>query len=276
MAAQAADELKSMRLGQFTGTALPISIATTPAKPTLSAGGVAGAQFDAFAKDQVAQLAMAQHAYQDAMGPQQKYKLVEQQLDLLLKEKLIDQNAYNAAWAQAIDLRSRSAKKGLEGAVDEFNPNGGKMQQLRQRMDTLRAMQSKGVDLGGDKLNAGDLAAIDEEMQAITEEEDKILIKTGGIATGFKAWADGLQRVKSEGEFTFEMLSQATRGFEEHAAKTWIDILEIQRKAGETTRQEHRRLLIELRTLWAGYFNDLAKMAMTHGIEKLLASAGGM
>jgi hypothetical protein len=237
--------------------------------PTLGAGGTGAAQLDTFANDQAAQLKMAAQAYQDAMGPQQKYELVEQELDLLLKEKLIDQNAYNAALAQAVDLKSKSAKKGLEGSVDALNPGGGQMQQLRQQMDALRAMASSGVGLDGSKLNAGDLAAIKLQMQAITEEEDKILLKTGGVDAGFKAWADDLQRVKSEGEFTFEMLTQASKGFEDNAVKSIMQILETQRGG-------HANLIKQLRSMWSNYFDNLAEMAMKQGLQKLLAPVGTM
>jgi hypothetical protein len=245
----------------------PVSLATPAMMPTLSAGGLAGAQFDTFAKDQVAQLKMAEQAYQDAMGPQQKFKLTEQELDLLLKEKLIDQNAYNAALAQAISLKTRSAKQGLGGAVDELNPGGGKMQELQQRMQALQAMVAKGQGLDGAKLNAGELAAVKLEMQAIEEEEDKILMKTGGIDTGIKAWADDLQRVQSEGEFVYAMLTQATKGFEDNAAKSLIQILEAQRGG-------HAKLIQQLRTEWSNFFNSLAEMALKHSIEKLLAPVG--
>jgi hypothetical protein len=247
--------------------ATPISITTAPVEPTLGAGGLGGAQFDTFAKDQVAQLKMAAQAYEDAMGPQQKYELAERELKLLLDEKLISTNAYNAALSQRINLRSRSAKQGLEGDVDQLNPGGGRMQELQQRMEELQAMQSTGLGLDGAKLNVGDLAAVKLEMQAITAEQDQILLKTGGIDAGFKAWANDLQRVESEGQFVFQELTQATKGFEDDAAKSLIDMLDAERGG-------HEKMLKDLRKMWASYFDSLAEMAIKHQIAKLLAPLG--
>ena len=210
---------------------------------------------------------MAAQAYEDIMGPQQKYKLTEQELDLLLKEKLIDQNAYNAALAQAISLKARSAKQGLEGSVDQLNPGGGKMQELQQRMQALQGMQSTGTGLDGSKLDAGDLAAVQLEMQAIAAEQDQILLKTGGIDAGIKAWADDLQRVQSMGEFVFDTLSQATKGFEDDAAKSLLDMLEVQ-KGG------HDKMIKQLRTMWSGFFNGLAEKGLKFGMQQLLAPIG--
>lgn len=244
------------------------SFAAPTVMPTLGAGGLAGSQFDAFAKDQAAQLKMAAQAYEDAIGPQQKYKLAEQELDFLLKNKLIDQNAYNAALAQAINLKNSSAKKGLEGGIDAVNPGGGMMQELQTRMTSLQGMQKTGIGLDGAQLNAGDLAAVKLEMQAITEQEDKILLKTGGINAGFNAWIDGLKRVESEGEFTFQLLTQATKGFEDNAVKSFLEIL-------ETEKGGHAKLIKELRQQWASFFNGLAEMALKNQLNKLLAGTLG-
>jgi hypothetical protein len=247
---------------------VPVSIPAAVAPfPTLGAGGLGGAQFDAFAKDQGAQLKLAASAYEDAMGPQDKYKLGEERLDLLLQKGLIDTRAYTAAMAELIDLRSRSAKKGLEGSVDELNASGGHMQQLQQRMVALRGMQSSRTGLDDEPLNSNDLAAVKLEMQAITDEEDKILLKTGGINAGIKAWGDELQRVKSAGEVTFEMLSQAQSGFEENVAKSFTAIFEIQ-------RGKQQSLINELRKMWSSYFTGLAQMGMKNAISQLMAPVG--
>jgi hypothetical protein len=267
LAKQALDLLnKPLPGGEPKGTALPFDLAT-PAMPTLGAGGRAAAKFDTFANDTVAQYAMASQAIDDAMSPQQKYKLVEQELDLLLGKKLIDQNAYNASLAQAIDLRSRSAKQGLEGAVDELNPGGGKMQELQQRMDALRGMQSSGLGLDGTKLNAGDLAAVQLAMEGIADEQNKILLKTGDINVGIKAWADDLQKVQSAGELAFEALSQASKGFEDNASQSFFLILNSQ-------RGQQRQLIHDLEAMWSKYFEGLAQMGMKKGMDQLLAPVG--
>ena len=84
-------------------TIAPTGQAPTFAGPTLSGGAplsAAGAKLDAFANDPAAQLRMAAQAYQDALSPQDKYKIGQQELSLLLGKGLIDQNAYTAAMAQ--------------------------------------------------------------------------------------------------------------------------------------------------------------------------------
>jgi hypothetical protein len=274
-AQQALDELGKMHFGEPKKDApLPVSLAGPTVMPTLGAGGMAGEQFDAFAKDQNAQMELLKNAQEKALGPQEQYALGKQKLDLLqakendlLARGAISLEAYaantrsiTAAETQLIDLKSRSAKKGLEGQIDAFNPGGGQMQQLQARMEALRGMQSSHVGLDGSQLDAGDLAAVALEMKAITAEEDQILLKTGGINAGIKAWADGLQRVKSEGEFTYELLTQAVKGFEDNAVKSLENILE--RQGGG-----NQKLIKELRTMWAGYFNSLAEMALKHQLD---------
>ncbi len=242
-----------------------------PTIPTLGAGGTAAAEFDKFANGPTAavdQLKMAARAYEDALGPQQKYKLVEQELDLLLQKHLINQNAYNAALAQAISLKSREGKTGLGGEVDNLNPGGGKMQELQERYRTLQGQLSSGTALDGSALNAGDIAAVKLAMQEITEQEDQILLKTGDVGAGIKAWADNLQQVKSAGTFVFQELTQATKGFEDDAVKSIFDVLEVQ-------RGQHEKMIKQLRTMWSNYFNSLAQEAMKHQLDKLLAPVAG-
>jgi hypothetical protein len=236
--------------------------------PTLGPGGTAGAQFDTFAASQGAQMKMAAQAFEDALGPQQKYKLVEQELDLLLQKKLIDQNAYNAALAQAISLKSREGKQGLGGEVDAVNAGGGRMQELQQRSSTLQAQLTSGTALDGTALNPNDIAAVKLAIQGITDEEDKILLKTGDVNAGIKAWADSMQQVKTAGTFVFEELTQATKGFEDDAVKSFTDILEVQ-------RGQHQKMINELRKMWANYFTNLAQEALKHQLDKLLAPVAG-
>ena len=151
--------------------------------------------------------------------------------------------------------------------MDALNAGGGKMQELRQQMDALNRASTTGRTDDGVTLSADALAAVKLEMQAILAEEDQILLKTGGINAGIKAWADGLQRVKSEGEFALDMLDQATKGFEDNAVKSIENILE--RQGGG-----NRKLIEELRKQWANYFDSLASMALKHQLDRLLAPLG--
>src|SRR5208282_3455933 len=96
------DELMQKGLpGGKAGIAAPPVIAAPVVTPTLGAGGDTAAQFDQFAKDQAAQLKLAAQAYQDLISPQDKYKIAQQELNLLLEKGLIDQQAYTAAMQKA-------------------------------------------------------------------------------------------------------------------------------------------------------------------------------
>jgi hypothetical protein len=152
--------------------------------------------------------------------------------------------------------------KAWQGA-DALNAGGAKMQELRQQMDALRRASSTGKTDDGVALSSDALAAVRLEMQQIQDEEDKILLKTGGIDSGFRAWLDSLQQVESEGQFVFSMLSQASKGFEDTAAGSLVKIL-------ESHHNQHTKLIHELRQMWESYFAGLTKMALEHGMAKLL------
>ncbi|HTR22723.1 MAG TPA: hypothetical protein VMI10_01975 [Terriglobales bacterium] len=93
----------------------------TPQLPTLGAGGTAGAQVAAFEADSVAQLRLAAQAYQDALGPADRYRIVQQELVYLRdkKDPLIDQTVYNAALAKAYDemVKAESGARHLEEQI---------------------------------------------------------------------------------------------------------------------------------------------------------------
>jgi hypothetical protein len=163
-----------------------------------------------------------------------------------------------------IELQAtENAGKAFEGASN-LSAGGARMQELRQQMEALQAMQSSGVGTDGSQI---DSAALQLEMQAITEEEDKILVKTGAIDAGIKAWADDLQRVKSAAEITLESLGQATKGFEDTATKSLMAPLEAQK-----TRQS--QLINDLRKMWSSYFASLAQMGIKQGLSQLMAPVG--
>lgn len=147
--------------------------------------------------------------------------------------------------------------------VDSLNAGGAKMQDLRAQMDALRRAASTGKTDDGTVLSADALAAVKLEMQHITEEEDKLLVETGGVNSGFRAWLDSLQAVESEGKIVFDLLTQASKGFESTAADSLVKIL-------ETHKGQHTKLIHELRAMWESYFASLAQSAIKHGLEKLL------
>jgi len=151
--------------------------------------------------------------------------------------------------------------------VDALNASGGHMRELQQQMDALRRAASTGQTDDGTALSPATLAAVRLEMRAITDEQDKLLLKTGDIGTGFRAWIDDLQKVQSAGELTFEALSQASKGFEDTAIKSVMTVMDAQ-------RGEHRKLIAELEKMWSQYFASLAQMGMKKGMDQLLAPLG--
>jgi hypothetical protein len=101
------------------------------AMPTLGAGGLAGAKLDTFAKDQTAQLKMAAQAYEAGMTAQEKYRLGAQELDLLVKENLIDDTARAAAMTQ-LDEQLVKAASSTHKLQEE-------MQKMLERSDSAAA-----------------------------------------------------------------------------------------------------------------------------------------
>lgn len=151
--------------------------------------------------------------------------------------------------------------------VDALNAGGSRMLELQQQMDALRRAASSGQTDDGSPLSPSTLAAVRLEMQAIADEQDKLLLKTGSIDTGFKAWADDLQRVQSAGELTFQALTEASKGFEDNAAKSFMMVLNSQ-------RGEQRKLIHDLEAMWSSYFSSLAQMGLKKGMDQLLAPVG--
>jgi hypothetical protein len=151
--------------------------------------------------------------------------------------------------------------------VDALNGGGSRMLELQQQMDAMRRASTSGQTDDGTALSAASLAAVRLEMRAITDEQDKLLLKTGDIDVGIKAWADDMQKVQSAGELTFEALTQASKGFEDTAAKSLMTVMDSQ-------RGEQRKLIADLEKMWSQYFNSLAQMGMKKGMDQLLAPLG--
>lgn len=171
-----------------------------------------------------------------------------------------------------IELQAmQNASKAWEGA-DALSASGSKMYELQQQMATLRSAATTGKvrdDSGAEStLSADALAAVHLRMQELTEEEDKLLLKTGGINDGFQAWLHSLDMVESEGTTVFNALTQATKGFESTAADSLVKIL-------ETHAGQHQKLIHQLRQMWESFFAGLAKMAIQRGLQGLLAPIAG-
>ena len=126
---------------------------------------------------------------------------------------------------------------------------------------------STGRGPGGELLSDSDVAGVRLQMQEIDDQMDKFLLKTGGVNTGFEAWVHSLQVVESEGQFVFNALTQATKGFEATAADSLIKIL-------ESYHHSHQAMIHQLQKMWEGFFAGLAKTAIEHGLQTLMKPVG--
>ncbi len=204
-------ELPSTNLpgGVSTSAATPVSIATTPAQPTLGAGGTTGAQFDAFSNDRVAQLKAAAAAYQDLVTPQQKYELAQQELNLLLKEGLIDQTAFTAAL--------QKANEQLVQGEDHIHKMQEDLQKLLERSTSATAgVQAFFLQLQVDAAQNGKFA-FDLLNQGLKGFEDEL---TKAVFTGKAHWED-LFRSMTESAFKF-MLNKDIAGLFQMIGNTGV------------------------------------------------------
>ena len=229
--------------------------------------------------DQMAQLGAGMHGA-DAAGEVQK--LVEQAAELAaVHNALLAGSPYAALETQVQKLakgyhlaadgvramlilheQMQSRLKAVE-AVSAMDPSGAQMQGLAIQRDELEKLAEQWRQIGKD------VSPITLELQRITAEEDAILLKTGNVGDGFRAWLNALQVVESNGKFIFDALSSASKGFEETAAHSIIAIV-------ETHKNQHIKLIHELRAMWESYFAGLAKMGLEYGMKKVLADIPGL
>jgi hypothetical protein len=157
--------------------------------------------------------------------------------------------------------------KAFEG-VEGLSATGSKVRDLQAQYAALGRMQSTGQTSDGRQLSASELAAVNLEMRQITEEIDKIVVKTGDANAGFQAWVNGLQNVQSQGAFVLSMLDTVTKGAEDNAAKSIVDII-------ENYRGSHAKLIKELKAMWLHYFAELTEMAVKNAMMKGVAGLAG-
>jgi hypothetical protein len=138
---------------------------TANAQPTLGAGGSTAAQLDTFTKDLAAQLKLAAQAYEEVVTPQQKYQLAQSELNLLLKQGLIDQNAFTAAMQKAREEMAKATDQ-MEKLLKEGGAAGG----FKAFMIQLQGQGSKGSDaqFTFDLLNKGLQGFEDQTVKALT------------------------------------------------------------------------------------------------------------
>ena len=229
---------------------------------------------------QMTELSAAMH-FADASGALQK--LVDKVADLRgAHAAMLSGSPYPALEAEAIKLASD-----YHLTVDEVRQQliqAKQLEEANKAIEAVHALQPGGegsriADIERQVAAAKEMAAANKDnenvqmavglyLQQMTTEEDAILVKTGGVAAGFRAWLDELQAVESEAQTVKALLDQATKGLESTAGDAIVKII-------ETHKDQHQKLMHELRQMWENYFAGLAKMAIQHGLQKLLAPAAG-
>lgn len=195
-------------------------------------------------------------AVQRALLAGSPYPQIEAEVQKLALDYRISADAARQLLTTTQQLEA--SNKAIE-SVRAIQPGGAgsRVAELEREAAAVRDMAAANKD------NENVQLAARLRLQEISAEEDAILLKTEGIGAGFHAWVDALQAVESEGQFVFGLLTQATKGFEATAADSLVKIL-------ETHKDQHAKLIHELRQMWEGYFAGLAKMAIQHGLQKLL------
>jgi hypothetical protein len=177
-------------------------------------------------------------------------------------------DAVNAYRRALIALHATENESKAFEAVENLSATGSKVGDLHAQYAALARMQSSGQTDDGRQLNASELAAVNLEMREITDEIDKIAVKTGDVNSGFKAWLDNLQNVQSNGQMVLSMMDAITKGAEDNAAKSIVDII-------EKYRNGHHALIKELKAMWEHYFAELTEMAIKNAMTKGMASLIG-
>jgi hypothetical protein len=193
---------------------LPTKIATgpapqlggaTPIAPTLGAGGTTGAQYDVFSKDQTAQLKLAAQAYQDIVTPAQKFSLTQSELNLLLKEGLIDQTAYTAAMQKAREEEAKGTDQ-LQKLLEKTDSAAAGMQAFFLQLENGAGKSGSGT-FTFDLLNKGLQGFEDETVKALT-----------GAKTNWRSYFESLDQMalkfmlNKEIAGLFKMLSNTSFG----------------------------------------------------------------
>ena len=192
------------------------------AMPTLGAGGLPAAQLDAFAKDQVAQLALIAKAQESNITLAQKYGIEMAKLDIAFQGR-----------NDAASLATKQAA--VNALINEY---------------TSAAVKA---------------ATATEKLQ---EQMQRLLERSTEAGAGLQAFLIQLRiDASEEARFVYDALTSATKGAESTAADSLIKII-------ESHKDQHQKLIHELRAMWESYFGGLAKMALEHGMQKLLAPVG--
>jgi hypothetical protein len=165
-----------MEAPKWSGTIAPTGAApqfTMPSiMPTLGAGGATAAQFDAFKSDATAQIKLMAQAFGDLITPAQKFKLIQDELDLVLKNSDGSwKDAKNGASAYAAALQE--AQKEMTKASDaqkkmlEDNGAAGGFQAFLKQLEGQDTQGATGKAVFN-MLNQGLQGFEDETVKALT------------------------------------------------------------------------------------------------------------
>ena len=140
--------------------------------PVLGPGGSIGAQFDAFKNDVTAQAQFLAQAYENLVTPEQKIKLAEDELDLVLKNKdgTFKDAAHGAAVYAAALQKVREEATRSEDQIEKLLKGGGAAEGFKAFKMQLEGEGSKGssAQFTFDLLNKGLQGFEDETVKALT------------------------------------------------------------------------------------------------------------
>ena len=157
-------------------------------------------------------------------------------------------------------------------AAEVLNQIETPAQKYATALAILKALQDE------DKLSAEQVAqatqVLNEQMvkaasatQKLQDQMMKLLEDSADAGAGMKAFLIQLQITASENaKFVYDAMTAATSGAESTAADSLVKII-------ESHKDQHQKLIHELRAMWESYFGGLAKMAVQQGLHKLLAPA---
>ena len=120
-----------------------------------------------------------------------------------------------------------------------------------------------------EKFKAGEVEA-ENKLRRLQEELQKLLKHSDDAGAGWKAFMIQLQIDGSQNAMqVFTLMTQATKGAEDAAAKSMVDIV-------ENIHGSQKKLIDELKRMWEQFFGSLTELAAKNAMEKLVAQIPGM
>jgi hypothetical protein len=172
--------------------------------PTLGAGGSIGEQFDTFLKDQNAQLKLAADAYQDVITPADKFRLVQQELDAILKNA--DGSFKDATNGAAVYAAA------LQKAQEEMVKTDNQLQKMLEKGGVSGGFQAFMMQIRGDAGKGSGQFVFDTLNKGLQGFEDETVKALTGAKTSWASFFESLDQMALK--FVLNgLISQFLKGF---------------------------------------------------------------